>query len=117
MHGAIFLIISIVFEVVGTTFLKLSDGFTNIVPIILLIVFYGLSFTFFVFALRTISLSVGYSIWSGLGTAGAALIGVLIFNEVISGVNIIGLLIIIAGIVLMNMDQASEEEDKEVSLS
>lgn len=116
MRGAIFLFISIVFEVFGTACLKLSNGFTNLLPSLLLIVFYGISFTAFVFALKTISLSVGYSVWSGLGTAGAALLGVLMFNEVISGLNMLGLLIIIVGIVFMNMDGDREENNKEASL-
>lgn len=110
MRGYIYLFMSILFEIVGSACLKLSDGFTNIVPSMLLIVFYGASFTFIIFALKTISLSIGYSIWAGLGTAGAALLGVLLFNEVISIVNIVGLLLIIGGVVLMNLDQGAEEK-------
>ncbi len=111
MRGYLFLLLSIVFEVIATTFLKLSEGFTMIIPSILLIFFYGLSFTVFIFALRTISLSVGYSIWSGLGTAGAALVGLFLFNELMSGINIIGLIIIIGGIVIMNLNKKEESAE------
>lgn len=110
MHGYIYLFFSILFEVIGSACLKMSDGFTNVVPSLLLILFYGLSFSIFVLALKTISISVGYSIWSGLGTAGAALVGVMLFNEFISSVNMIGLIIIIIGVVVMNMGQAEDEE-------
>lgn len=112
MRGYILLLISILFEVIGSAMLKLSEGFTNLTPSLLLIVFYGLSFTIFVFALRTISLSIGYSVWAGLGTAGSALVGVFLFNELLSGINIIGLLVIISGVVVMNMDKKTEDPDK-----
>lgn len=113
MRGYVFLLISILFEVIGSAFLKLSDGFTNIVPSLLLLLFYALSFTFIVLALRTVSLSVGYSIWAGLGTAGAALVGVFVFSETMSGINIVGLVVIISGVVIMNMKQGPDEEQKQ----
>ena len=97
----------------GSAFLKLSDGFTNVLPSIFLVIFYGLSFTIFVFALKTISLSVGYSMWAGLGTAGTALVGVFVFKEVLTRINILGLFIIICGVVIMNMKK-SEEATKEM---
>src|SRR5690625_7617531 len=84
MRGYIYLLLSILFEVIGSAFLKLSEGFTKLTPSIFLILFYSLSFLFIIFALKTVSLSVGYSIWAGLGTAGAALVGVFIFNEMLS---------------------------------
>lgn len=112
MRGYIYLFISILFEIAGSSFLKLSDGFTNLIPSLLLIFFYGLSFTIFIFALKTVSLSVGYSIWAGLGTAGAALVGIFLFNEVLSGINIIGLVVIISGVVIMNINNKNENTDK-----
>lgn len=109
MKGYIFLLCSIALEIAGTAFLKMSDGFTKPTPSILLIMFYGLSFVIFIFALRTISLSVGYSIWSGLGTAGTALVGIFVFKETLSFINILGLLVIIAGIIVMNTSKKDEE--------
>ena len=103
---------AILFEVIGSAFLKLSEGFTNIIPSLLLIFSYGLSFIFFIIAFLTISLSVGYSIWAGLGTAGASLVGVFLFNEMLSTINTIGLLIIISGVVIMNMDKKPEPTDE-----
>lgn len=112
MQGYLFLLLSIFFEVIGSAFLKLSEGFTKVTPSVLLIVFYLLSFTFIIFALKTISLSIGYSIWAGLGTAGAALVGVLFFNEKLSSINMIGLVIIIAGVVIMNLDQQEYQKEQ-----
>ena len=71
---------------------------------------FGLSFTFLIGALKTIPLSIAYSVWAGLGTAGAGLIGVFIFNEHLSAVNILGLCVIILGVIVMNI---SKKEDKE----
>lgn len=112
MRGYIYLLLSILFEVIGSAFLKLSEGFTKLTPSIFLILFYSLSFIFIIFALKTVSLSVGYSIWAGLGTAGAALVGVFIFNEMLSGINIIGLIVIISGVVIMNLNQTSEDKEQ-----
>ncbi len=114
MRGYVYLVIAILFEVIGSAFLKLSDGFTNLLPSILLILFYGLSFMIFVFALKTISLSIGYSMWAGLGTAGTALVGVFLFKETLTGINILGLFVIICGVVVMNMKR-SEKPKKEMA--
>lgn len=115
MRGYIYLLLSIGFEVTGSAFLKMSDGFTNMLPSILLVLFYGFSFTIFVFALKTISLSIGYSVWAGLGTAGTALIGMFLFKETLSGINIFGLIVIICGVVVMNMSKKSESSEKATS--
>src|SRR5690625_1012119 len=111
MQGYIYLFISILFEVIGSAFLKLSEGFTKLTPSLLLVLFYLLSFVLFVVALKTVSLSVGYSIWAGLGTAGAALVGVFLFNEMLSGINILGLIVIISGVVIMNMKENTGYKD------
>ena len=110
VRGYIYLVCSIVLEVTGTAFLKVSDGFTNPIPSLLLVVFYGLSFVIFIFALRTISLSIGYSIWAGLGTAGTALVGIFAFKETLSIPNFIGLFVIIVGIIVMNTSKKAEEK-------
>lgn len=116
MKGYMFLFISILFEIIGSSMLKLSAGFTNVIPSLIVVVSYGLSFTIFIFALKTISLSMGYSIWAGLGTAGTGLIGVIFFNEVLSGINILGLLVIIGGVVIMNMAKTPEATEESHSI-
>lgn len=112
MHGYIYLLLSILFEVAGSTFLKMSEGFTNLIPSLLLVFFYGSSFIFIIFSLKTVPLSVGYSIWAGLGTAGAALVGIFLFNEILSGINILGLIVIISGVVIMNMKKSDASKDQ-----
>lgn len=115
MRGFVYLLISIIFEVLGSACLKLSDGFTKMMPSLLLLIFYALSFVFIVLALKTISLSIGYSIWAGLGTAGAALIGVYLFDEQLSGLNIFGLFIIILGVIIMKINPSEGEREETFS--
>src|SRR5699024_6675887 len=98
-----YLVIAIIFEVAGAAMLKTSEGFSFILPSVLVLIFYFSSFFFFVLALQAISLSVGYSVWAGIGTAGTALVGLLFFHEKLTFINFIGLFIIILGVVFMNL--------------
>lgn len=101
MHW-IYLILGIVFEVAGTTCMKLSQGFTRIAPSIGMFVFYGLCFTFLTLSLKKIEVSVAYSVWSGLGTALIASIGITWFQESASPVKLISLALIITGVIGLN---------------
>lgn len=101
--GYVYLIIAICFEVLGTTMMKLSNGFTNLWPSISLFVFYIISFTFLTLCLKHIELSVAYAVWAGLGTGLIAAIGIIFFNEGINILKIISLLLIILGVVGLNL--------------
>lgn len=94
---------AIVFEVCGTTAMKMSQGFTKLLPSVLIFVFYAFSFTGLTLALKRIDVSVAYAIWSGLGTALIAAIGIVWFKEPISLIKILSLACIIAGVVGLNM--------------
>lgn len=110
MRAALFLLGAIVFEVTGTTMLNLSEGFTNVIPTVIMFICFGMSFTFLIGALKTIPLSIAYSVWAGLGTAGAGVIGVFLFNEQLSTINIVGLCVIIVGVIVMNISKKETEE-------
>jgi small multidrug resistance pump len=90
---------AILLEIAGTTSMKLAQGFTRVVPSILLFVFYALSFTLMTVAVRRIDMSVSYAIWSGVGTALIALIGVGCFHETLSAVQVGSIVLIIIGVV------------------
>lgn len=96
------LLLTVLFEVAGTTSMKLSDGFKNTLPSIMIYVFYGASFAIFPLALKGIDLSVGYAMWSGLGTTMTSLIGFYYFGDSITTTKIIALIAIIGGCVLLN---------------
>lgn len=94
-----YLILAIILEVSGTTCLKLSQGFTKILPSILLFILYGFSFTSFSFALKKIDVGVAYAVWSGLGTTLIATVGVLWFREPLSALKIISIGLIVLGVI------------------
>jgi len=98
-----YLILAILFEVSGTTCMKLSQGFTKTVPSILLFVFYTLSFAMLTLALKKLDVSVAYAVWSGMGTALIATIGVLWFKEPVTALKLISLGLIIIGVVGLNL--------------
>ena len=99
----LYLVLAILLEVTGTTCMKLSEGFTKLVPSILLFVFYSLSFGMLTLALKRIDVSVAYAVWSGVGTALIATIGVLWFKEPITALKLISLVLIIGGVVGLNL--------------
>lgn len=102
----LYLAISIVLEVAGTTSMKLSEGFTKTMPSIMIFVFYALSFVVFTYALKKIDLALAYAIWAGTGTALIALIGIFYFKEPSSALKIISICLIITGVVGLNMSGA-----------
>ncbi|MEH2395043.1 MAG: multidrug efflux SMR transporter [Nostoc sp.] len=98
----IYLIAAILFEVSGTTCMKLSQGFTRILPSLLIFVFYGLCFTFLTFALKRLEVSVAYSVWAGLGTILIAIIGIICFHESATLMKLMSIALIIIGVIGIN---------------
>lgn len=94
---------AILFEVAGTTSMKLSHGFTRLIPSILIFVFYAISFVSLTFAVKKIDMSVSYAIWSGVGTALIAIIGVYMFKESMSVLKISSIVLIILGVIGLNL--------------
>lgn len=107
----VYLFLAILTEVSGTTAMKLSHGFTKLLPSIVMFMLYALSITLLTLALRTIDVSVAYAIWSGVGTALIATIGILWFKESVSLIKIISILMIIAGVVGLNLSNGSKVND------
>ena len=96
--SAVYLAIAILLEISGTTALKLSNGFTRFGPTSAVIVCYMTSFWALSLALRGIDLSTAYAVWSGIGTALVAAIGILWFGEVASLWKLVSLALIIVGV-------------------
>ncbi|WP_138505831.1 DMT family transporter [Nostoc sp. PA-18-2419] len=101
----IYLIAAILFEVSGTTCMKLSQGFTKIVPSVLIFVFYGFCFSFLTLALKRIEVSVAYSVWAGLGTILVAMIGMIWFRESTTFTKLISIALIIIGVIGINSNR------------
>jgi small multidrug resistance pump len=99
MKEWIYMALAILMEVCGTTSMKLSAGFTRLIPSMLIFIFYGLAFTMLTLALKKLDVSIAYAVWSGLGTALIAIIGFVVFREPITLVKVISLTLIILGVI------------------
>jgi len=108
MQSWFLLVAAILAEVGGTTCLKLSDGFSRLAPSLGVIVLYPLSFVFLAVVLKSIDVSVAYAIWSGLGTALVAAIGILILGEPISAIRLLSLGFIVVGVAGLHLSGAVE---------
>ncbi|MFZ2098662.1 MAG: multidrug efflux SMR transporter [Anaerolineales bacterium] len=102
----LYLLIAILTEVVGTTLMKVSQGLTRIIPTVLMFLLYGVSFVFMALALKKIEVSTAYAIWSGLGTALIAVIGIAWFRESLNLPKLVGLVLIVSGVILLNLKGA-----------
>lgn len=102
----LYLLIAIFTEVVGTTLMKVSQGLTRLIPSVLMFVLYGISFVFMAMALKKIEVSTAYAIWSGLGTALIAVIGIMWFRESFNFPKLVGLVLIVGGVILLNLKGA-----------
>lgn len=95
--------VAIVSEVIGTSALKASDGFTRLGPSAITVVTYGLSFYLLSLTLRTLPVGIAYAIWSGVGIVLISVVGWLAFGQKLDLSAVIGLGLIIAGVLVVNL--------------
>ena len=96
--SVLYLAVAIILEICGTISLKLSHGFTRLGPAGVVMICYAASFAFLSLALRGIDLSVAYAVWSGVGTAIVAAIGIVWFGEPAGGWKLLFLALIVLGV-------------------
>lgn len=99
----IFLTIAIVAEVIATTSLKYSEGFTKLIPSLIVAAGYSIAFYFLSLTLKNMSVGIAYAIWSGVGTVLIALVAFFVFKQKLDLPSIIGLFLIISGVVVINI--------------
>lgn len=97
--------VAILFEVAGTTSMRLSEGFTRLTPSVLIFVFYAVSFALNTLVIRVLGLSVVYGVWSGVGTVLTALIGIYYFKETATTLKLVSIGLIVVGV--MGLHSAS----------
>ncbi|NRF91685.1 multidrug efflux SMR transporter [Paenibacillus frigoriresistens] len=97
--GWIFLLLAILFELSGTTAMKLSEGFTRFWPSLLMFVLYGCSFTLLNFALTYIEVGIAYAIWSGVGIVLITIVGFVLFKESFDLTKLAWMSLIIIGVI------------------
>ncbi|MCX7596466.1 MAG: multidrug efflux SMR transporter [Fischerella sp.] len=99
----VFLFLAIACEIFGTTSLKLANGFSKPIYLVGAIVGYPLAFSFFAFSLKTIDISIGYAVWSGIGILGTSILGAIIFQENISLAQALCIGLIFVGAIGLNL--------------
>jgi small multidrug resistance pump len=97
-----YLAIAIVSEVIATSALKATEGFTRWLPSLLVVVGYASAFYFLSLTLRTIPLGVSYAIWSGVGIALVSVIGWVLYDQSLDAAALVGIGLIVAGVVVLN---------------
>jgi len=101
--GWVLLGFAILFEIVATSFMKMSEGLTRPWPSAAMVVFYLAAFSCLALALKTVHLSVAYAIWSGVGTALIAVISFYVFEEPMPWTKVASLFLIVIGVVGLNL--------------
>jgi small multidrug resistance pump len=99
----IWLFLAIFLEVAATILMKLSHGLTRTAPTVGMFVLYGLSFVPMTIALKEMEIGTVYAIWSAVGTALVAVLGVMMFHEQANGLKVVAIVLIIAGVVCLDL--------------
>lgn len=99
----IYLLLAIIAEVVATSALKASDGFTKWIPNVIVVVGYGLAFYLLSLVLKSIPVGVAYAIWSGLGIVLISMVSYIYFKQKLDFPAIIGMVLIMSGVIVINL--------------
>jgi len=103
MNNWIYLGLAIFSEVVATASLKSTEGFTRLVPSIVVLVSYSAAFYFLSLTLDTIPIGVAYAVWSGVGVATITLVSFVLYDQKIDAAGLIGIGLIVAGVVVLRL--------------
>ena len=107
MNAWLQLLLAIVAEVVATSALKASDGFTRLWPAVIVVLGYSVSFYCLSLVLRTIPVGITYAVWSGLGIVLITLAAWWLYGQTIDTAGLVGMGLILAGVVVLNVFSAS----------
>ena len=99
----ILLLLAIGSEVIGTSCLKLSEGFSKPIPTLVVLVAYSTSMLLLSRVVQTIPLGITYALWSGIGIISIVLVGLLAYKQVPSPGQLVGISMITAGVILVNL--------------
>lgn len=99
----VLLIVAGVLEIVWAYFMKVSDGFSKLVPSILTIIFMIASFALLSYAMKTLPLGTAYTVWTGIGAIGSFAVGIFFLGEPTSAMRMLAAVLIVSGLVLMKL--------------
>ena len=97
----LYLSIAILAEVIATSSLKAAEGFTRLIPSLIVVFGYGTAFYFLSLTLRTMQVGTAYAIWSGVGTAIISIVAWLFYNQKLDAPSILGMALIISGVIII----------------
>ena len=103
MPAWILLLLAIAAEVLGTSLLKLSAGFSRLLPSLLVVAAYSTSMLLLSRVVQTIPLGITYALWSGVGIVAIVLVGLLAYRQVPSTGQLLGMALITAGVITVNL--------------
>ena len=103
MNPYIVLFLAIMFEVIGTMLLPVSQNFTKLLPSSILLFSYGISFYFLAVVTQKLPVSVVYATWSGMGVFTVALLSYIFYKQTLSWQSIVGLFLIVVGVTIVNI--------------
>lgn len=103
MNAWLALAIAIVAEVIGTSALKVSEGFSRLGPSLVVVAGYAVAFYFLAVTLRHIPVGIAYAVWSGAGTVLITLVGVWMFRQKLDLAGVVGIALILAGVLVLNL--------------
>ncbi len=103
----VYLLIAIVGEVVATSALKASEGFTILIPSAIVVLGYGVAFYFLSLTLNSIPIGISYALWSGIGIVFISVFGWILFNQALDIPAMIGIALIVAGVAVINLLSSS----------
>jgi len=101
--GYLYLMLAILGEVVATSALKATDGFTQTIPSIIVTVGYAAAFYFLSLTLKTIPLGISYAVWSGVGIVVVSLFGWIYYKQHLDFAAIAGMSLIVAGVLVIHL--------------
>ena len=99
----VYLSIAIASEVIGTTALKAAEGFSRLIPSLIVVVSYSVAFYFLSLCLDKISVGVAYAVWSGLGIVLVTLVAAFVSKQIPDGAAVLGMGLIVAGVLVLNL--------------
>ncbi|MEE2974039.1 MAG: multidrug efflux SMR transporter [Candidatus Thermoplasmatota archaeon] len=103
MNNWVYLGLAIFSEVVATASLKSTEGFTRLMPSLVVLVGYSAAFYFLSLTLDTIPIGVAYAVWSGVGVATITLVSFVLYDQKIDAAGLIGIGLIVAGVVVLRL--------------
>ena len=103
----LYLVVAIVAEVVATSFMKQSEGFTKLVPSLVMVAGYAVAFYFLSLTLRTLPTGIAYAIWSGVGIVLITTVAWLLQGQKLDAPAIVGMALIVGGVIVINTFSAS----------